>query len=117
MTTYTVFSSNDSGNATSGLSLESAAIELLTADGYRWEIRPSAPGVPGFDLWISQFSESSTLGGRPLVRSVFSSHLRDRAAAETAIFDQVVCDDWHGMEAMTDDAFARMQAELKGEDE
>ena len=49
MTTYTVFRSNDSTKATSRLTLEEAAHELLTYDGHDYEIREG-----GISQWSGQ---------------------------------------------------------------
>ena len=91
--------------------LACAADRLLTEDGYRFEIRAEAGGV-GYRLWISQHSQNSTLGGRPLVSSVFFSLSNDLTAAMAEIFAEVIGQEWRGLEAFTDADFARMIARI-----
>lgn len=112
MTTYATFNQNDSADAVTGCTLRDAAQTLLTADGYRYEIRPHDTG---YSLWVSQFSDASPLGGRPLVRSRFFSVERTQAAAEDEIFTAVVREVWRGMCAMPDADYAAMMAELDAE--
>ena len=108
MTTYTVFDNNNE-TVKRGLSLHDAAVELLTADGHDYEIRPEADGE-GFRLWITQFSRNSTLGGRPLSKSIFFSLEADKRRAEYEIFTQVIGEDWYNFEAMTDADYEEVQS-------
>jgi hypothetical protein len=63
-------------------------------------------------LWVSQFSSASTLGGRSLVKSRFYSLESNLAAAEADIFAEVIKHEWHGLQAMPDAEFAKMEADL-----
>ena len=102
MTTYTVFRSDNSADATRGLTLEQAADALMTEDGYAYEWRTDADGY--HTLWISDGSANSTRGARHLNASRFAGFDRERALLD------VVNTDWHGCEAMTDEAFSAMLA-------
>jgi hypothetical protein len=111
MTTYTVCD-NCGEPIREHVSQADAARELLWYDGHDFEIRPSPTG---HDLWITQFSRNSTLGSRPMVKSVFFSLSPDLAKAEGEIFAKVIDQEWHGAEAMTDEAFAAMKAKIVDE--
>lgn len=75
MTTYTVL--NRHGDVQDrGLTAAQAANLILTYDGHQYEVRRSDDGK-WFDLWVSQFSRNSTLGGRPLVKSVIFGTTED----------------------------------------
>lgn len=116
MTTYTVFRHDDSSVAQRGLTRAEAANELLSADGYDWEIRQNKSSG-GYDLWTREFSRNSPLGNRPLTRTVFSSPASDRALAEEEIFASVIATpNWHGYEAMTDADFDAMLSEIDAKD-
>jgi len=109
-TTYTVFRSQNSGEYEAGHSLSSAARELLTADGYDYEIRDDAKHAGMRVLWISDGSRNSPRGASHLRHSVYFGYSDDE------IFAQVVAaDGWHGMEAMTDDDFTAMLAQAAEE--
>ncbi|HQU16635.1 MAG TPA: hypothetical protein PLO69_11110 [Gammaproteobacteria bacterium] len=114
MTTYTVFNSLNAvyDTAVSGLSLADAARTLLWTDSHDFEIRRTETG---HDLFITPFSRASTLGSRPMVKSRFFSLSDDPAVAEAEIFTAVVNEDWHGLEAMTDEAFLQMEADFKAQ--
>ena len=117
MTTYTVFDAEDSGIARRGLSLLDAMDEMLTYDGYEYEIRSDAPG---WGLWHSQGSRNSPRGLGQMVRCngtyVLASDARD---ARNQIAEMVVsgrCGWSHKRrEAMTDEDFAAMQARIAAE--
>lgn len=112
-TTYTVFHSNDSTRATSRLTLEQAAHELLTYDGHDYEIRQHGTfydGSPMLRLFVTQFSRNSTLGGQPMVGTFIMNQ------TEQEIWQEVVGQNWHGMEAMTDAQYDQMLADLEQEE-
>ena len=114
MTTYTVFRSNDSSRATSRLTLEEAAHELLTADGHDYEIRQEGTffdGSPMYRLFVTQFSRNSPLGSQPMVGSFIMGE------NEQEIWQEVVGRDWHGMEAVTDEQYDAMLTNLEQETE
>ena len=114
MTTYTVFRSNDSTRATSRLTPEEAAHELLTYDGHDYEIRQDGTffdGSPMLRLFVTQFSRNSTLGGQPMVGTLIMRQ------TEQEIWQEVVGQDWHGMEAVTDEQYDQMLADLEQETE
>lgn len=109
MTTYTVFDPNDSENFKPGLTLADAMDRCMSADNFAYEIRPMNDG--GFALWRGQFSQSSTLGSRPMVKTVMFSLKPDRETAEAEIFTEALSHDWK-LECMTDEDFAALQAEM-----
>lgn len=114
MTTYTVFHSNDSTKATSRLTLEEAARELLTYDGHDYEIREGgilSDGTQFYCLYVTQFSRNSPLGSKPMVRTTIYG------VSKTKIYRKVVMENWHGMEAMTDAQYDQMLADLEQETE
>ena len=111
--TYTViFGYGDTSTVRSGLTLADAARELLWENGAEYEIRADDhQGQPiEHALWCKR------LNGRWL-KSVLYSVSDDPDAAEAEIFAQVVtkpADWWSGAEAVTDEEFAKMQAEAEG---
>lgn len=115
MTTYTVFHSNDSTRAISRLTLKEAAHELLTYDGYDYEIRQDGnlfDGTPMYRLWVSQFSRNSPLGRKGLGATIIYGE------TENEIWQEVISrENWHGMEAMTDTQYDQMLADLEQETE
>ena len=104
MTKYTVFNS-DGDVLERGLTLAEAAQTMLTEDNHRYAIQQDADG--GFSLWVSQFSAASTLGGRPLVKSVIFSLADSYEAAKAEIFNDIVLfgTGWNGLWVMTDDEY------------
>lgn len=115
-TTYTVFSFNDSSRAYRGLSVTDAAQELLLADGHDYEIRQDGTfhdGTPFLRLFVTQFSRASPLGGEPMVGTIIFGQ------TEEEIYEQVVVVDWdwHGKEAMTDERYDAMRAELAADEQ
>jgi hypothetical protein len=102
MTTYTVYRAADTSSHTSGLTLDEAADALLTTDGYAYEWRTDDEGY--HVLWISDGSANSTRGARHMRPTVFAGF--DRAA----VLHRIVCDEWRGYEATTDERFAEVTA-------
>ncbi len=96
MTTYTVLDRHGSVQER-GLTAARAANLILTYDGHRYEVRRSEDGK-WLDLWVSQFSRNSTLGGRPLVKSVIFGSTEDE------IWEGVITHaaDWNNQECMLD---------------
>lgn len=72
--TYTVLNRHGSVLG-SELSQKDAADLILTYDGHQYEIRKDGDW---FELWVSQFSRNSTLGGRPLVKSAIFGESEDQ---------------------------------------
>jgi hypothetical protein len=106
-TTYTVYDPTDSSNHTSGLSAAEAADMLLSDDGQEWEVRP-LEGEPGFVLWTRQ-----QVAGRKWTKCAMWSLADTLEAATAEILGKVlVAETRSGPEAMTDKAFARMQADV-----
>lgn len=107
--TYTVFRSTDFSNIEgSGLSLKDAAETLLNGDGYSFEI-VEKDGV--FELFVSDGSRNSPRGARNMKSCAaggFVSH------DINIVYQKIVCADWHGCEAMTDEDYA---ASLEDRDE
>jgi hypothetical protein len=114
MTTYTVFRSNDSSRATSRLTLEEAARELLTQDGHDYEIKEGgilSDGTQFYCLYVTQFSRNSPLGNKRMVRTNIYG------LSKAKIYRKVIMENWHGMEAMTDIQYDQMLADLEQETE
>ena len=112
MTTFTVL--NRHGEVqTQNASLSEAAQTVLDYDGHEYEIR-RGENNKGFWLYVSQFSRNSSCGGRPLVRSRCYSAADTEAEAETELFQYVIdhASFWDDLAAMTDEAYAREQAEI-----
>jgi hypothetical protein len=112
MTTFTVL--NRHGQVqTQNASLTEAAQTVLGYDGHEYEIRPDENNK-GFWLYVSQFSRNSSCGGRPLVRGRCYSAADMGAEAEAEIFQYVIdhADFWDNLTVMTDEAYAREQAEI-----
>lgn len=106
MITYTVCKSSGSGNPKRGLSTADAARELLHAGGYEYEIRRDVDGPHGaFQLWVTRFATSPTLGRSEMVPTSIVSLEADPLLAELAIFSEVVKKEWHGMQAVPDVEF------------
>mgnify|MGYP006919628563 CR=1 FL=1 len=111
-TTYTVLDAAGSIED-SDLTIDAAARCVMSYDGHDFAIEPAADGR-GFDLFVTEFSRNSTLGGRPMVKSRIFSLADTREAAEADIFKQVIdhADWWKGMEVLTDADYAEREAEF-----
>ena len=114
MTTYTVYQSQDFSICRTGLTLDQAANELLTGDGYTYEIRPEDDGQ-GWRLWISRGSQHSYGGTQGLISSVFFSLADAETEAAAEIFQKILGHEWHGQEGSTDEQFTKMLAEYAAE--
>ena len=92
--TYTVLNRHGTVQGR-GLSARDAADLILSYDGHQYEVRRDGDWC---ELWVSQFSQNSTLGGRPLVKSVVFGKDED------AIWQSVLthADKWDGQTCMTD---------------
>lgn len=115
MTTYTI---SDHGEITTGLSAVDAAEILLTHDGYEYEMRQDADG--GYTLYTSPHSRNSTLGGRPMTRSVIYTLETDEELAARDIAEAVIRSGrWEKGElsCRTDEAHAAMMAELDADEQ
>jgi hypothetical protein len=114
---YTVVNANGEVQAT-GCSVREAAQTVMNYDSHDYDIRRAEDGN-GFELWTSQFSRASTLGGRPLVKSTIYSVSDDEPAAEAEIFKKVIdhADWWKGCNVMTDAEYETIQAYLAAEQE
>lgn len=79
-----------------GLSAKEAADMILTYDGHLYEIRPGSHGL--MDLWVSRHSQNSTIGARPLIKSVIFGTTEDE------IWQNVIthADYWHGQSCLFD---------------
>lgn len=107
--TYTVL--DNQGNVIARhLSAQDAMVEILTDDGHGYEIRKAEDGN-GFELWVTQFSRNSTLGGKPMVKSAIWSFEADESKATDEIAAKVIAADWrHKPEAITDEQYDEMKA-------
>ena len=115
MTTYTVFDADDSSNIYGrGLTVEQAMDEILTYDGYRYEIKKSDfHGSVCWDLYHSDGSAASTRGARHMVKTVIFSLVEDEAQAMREIAEHVIAAGWNRVpDVMTDEAFDAMLAEI-----
>lgn len=100
MQTYTVLDRN--GNVRDQqLTAEAAAKIIMQYDGHDYEVRRSDDGQ-WLDLWITKFSRNSTLGGRPMVKSVHFG------TTEADIWANVIthADHWNDQQCMTDEDYA-----------
>jgi hypothetical protein len=114
MTTYTVLSSTSGEAIATGLTAAEAMQEILTDDGHEYEIRPEADGH-GSRLWTSTYSRNST-AYNGLTASVVYSLAADEAEAEQEIAAKVIAAHWpRKPEAMTDEAYTAMRAEMDAE--
>ena len=119
MTTYTVFDANESNNIYGrGLTAEQAMDEILTYDGYRYEIQKSDfQGSVCWDLYHSDGSVASTRGACHMVKTVIFSLIEDEVQATREIAERVIAAGWSRVpDVMTDEAFDAMLAEI-AEDE
>lgn len=110
MTTYTVLDA-DGYPIDRHLTAAEAAHIILTDDGREYEIRPFPNDnlETEWELWSRQ--PVANRGWEPTV--VFSI-LQDQAEAEAEIFAKVIDARWpRHPEAMTDEAYDRMMAELE----
>jgi hypothetical protein len=119
MTTYTVFDTNDSSNIYGrGLTAEHAMNEILTYDGYRYEIRKSDfQGSVCWDLYHSDGSANSTRSARHLVKTGIFSLIDDEARAEQEIAERVIAAGWTGLpDVMADEDFDAMLAQIAADE-
>lgn len=117
MTTYTVFTNS---NATEiigrHMSAEQAMDELLSHDGYAWQIRRENDGE-GWRLWHSDGSANSTRGARHMVKTVAFSLKDNEAAATREIAEQVCRAGWRRLpDCMTDDDYDAMMAQIAADE-
>ena len=102
MATYTILTGEGEMIET-GLSLNDAAVGVLTSDSREFDIRADSDG--GFTLWTRQ-----QVANRPWTATGFVSFAADRADAEREIFTDVV----NGArflghnEAITDEQYRQM---------
>lgn len=116
MTTYTILDSSSGEPIATGCSAYEAMVEILTDDGHEWEIRPEADGE-GYRLWTTTYSRNSTAYSG-LTQSVVYSLQADEAAATQEIAGKVINAAWpRKPEAITDERYAEMMAELAAEQE
>ena len=111
-TTYTVFRCAEWTNvAGEGLSLQAAAEQLLTGDGYAFEIRQEG-GL--YELFISDGSRNSPRGATHLRSCVASGFV---ATDIEELYRKIVAEEWHGWEALTDADYRASMESLASEDE
>lgn len=106
--TWTVFNSMHHDQHTTGLSLASAADALLSEDGHRWEVRLQEGRTT---LWRTQAGGG---GSSPMVQLAPDRYFGSEEEAFLWVVD--LDDDWKGLEAMTDEAFARYVSDEGGDD-
>jgi hypothetical protein len=115
VTTYTILDQNGERQY-GGLTAYQAMAEILTDDGHDYEIRPEADGE-GFRLWTSTYSRNSTAWSG-LTESTIYSLQADEGAATQEIAEKIINAGWpRKPEAITDERYAEMMAELAAEQE
>jgi hypothetical protein len=113
MTTYTVYRPFSGAVLNQGLTAVEAMYELLTYDGYRYEIRKGDfKGRACWDLWHSDGSENSPRGAFDMVKTAIHSFEEDEDKALQDIAEQVIyADNWDRAPwALTDEDHAARQA-------
>lgn len=119
-TRYTVYHSNSGEVQGRGLSVTDAAHEILTYDGYLYEIRIK-PGyeVDGeqlFEVYRSRLSRNSSGGPAGFVSCGYRTYAQSEADAWPRLADQVVQASYgfteRGLACMTDEDYDRAQAEI-----
>lgn len=109
VTLYTVYDPNNGYEIARHLTAQDAMDELLTHDGYRYEIKREG------DAWVlyhSDGSEASMRGARHMIRTVVFSLADEEEVAREEIARAVIAAGWpHMPECTTDEAYDRMQAE------
>lgn len=108
MTTYTILSGN--GDVLdSGLSLESAANEILTYDGHFYEIRKEDDGF--LRLYTSKLSRAAYGSNSSVTGTVIFG------SSEDEIWQHVIDNSewWSNQDAMTDESYAEMIADMDSE--
>lgn len=115
-TLYTVIDCNSGDVIDTACTAVEAMDIILTDDGHEWEIRPEADGE-GYRLWTSTYSRNSTAYSG-LTQSVIYSLAMDAEKAEQEIAEKVINAAWpRKPEAMTDERYAEMLAEMADEQE
>jgi hypothetical protein len=115
MVTYTVFDPNDSSNIYGqNLTAIQAMEELLTYDGYAFEIREESwQGSTIWQLYHSDGSANSTRSARHLQKTVVFSLKKDKQQAHEEIALAVITANWPRLpEVMSDDDFEAYKAQL-----
>lgn len=105
---YTVFDANDSSVIYGrGLTSEQAMHEILTYDGYQYEIvKTDFKGSVCWELYHSDGSANSTRGARHMVKTLVFSMIEDGAQAAHEIAEKVIAAGWNDVPSvMTDEAF------------
>jgi hypothetical protein len=117
MTTYTLVDHNGTV-LNQGLTAVEAMDEILTYDGYRYEIKDSyLNGLVCWDLWHSDGSENSPRGASHMRPTILHSFEEDEAKARQDIAEQLIKAGWSRMpEAMTDEDYAAMMADLAAQE-
>lgn len=112
-TLYTVTDCNSGDMIDTACTAAEAMHIILTDDGHQYEIRPEADG-DGFRLWTSTYSRNSTAWNGLTKSTVYSLEV-DAEKAEQEIAEKVIAAGWpRKPEAMTDERYAEMLAEMEG---
>lgn len=113
MTTYTI----SGGETLRGMTAAEVADYILSADGYRWELRDEPSRVEGQRLWTiyrSTASANSTIGARNLTAHGKPVVAATEAEAMALIAARMLTDftGWRGFngEVMTDAEYDRLAA-------
>jgi hypothetical protein len=114
MSTFTVYSINDTSTAQSGLSLEQAVDLMLSDDGRDWEIRRyEGRHGSGWQIWNTYQNHA-----RPWKSTMFISAAGDEATARAELLAEVGSpgNEVNHMRIETDEAFAKMEADFAAEE-
>lgn len=117
MTTYTVISRDSGEPIDRHLTLAEAAHVILTYDGRQYEIRPDLD-VDGSCFCSTLWSRQQVAGRdwAPTVATSIYDVREHREQVEAEIWQQVIDAGWaRHPEAMTDEAYDRMMAELEAD--
>lgn len=122
-TLYTVLNAGGTVQA-EGCTVSEAAIELLTYDGYRYEVRRADPkwdsfGESRWDLWHSDGSAASTRGANHMTCTQIGVYAASEEAAWPLIAREVINHPgwFKGCDVMTDEDYAAMMTEVARDNE
>jgi hypothetical protein len=117
VTTYTVYNPNDGVVYARGLTAVEAMSEILTYDGYRYEIRTAIyENLTFWELWHSDASGSSMRGASHMRKTRIYSAYPDATDAAEEIAREVIAAQWPRMpQCLSDAEYNAMQDEAVSE--
>lgn len=119
MTTYTYPTDGSRINPRSGMTAEEVAVERLTHDGHLYEMRAESGG---WQIYVSEGSVNAFGGAGRMVRGWANNRLLysadpNEAEAWQELALLVVFADWRRVpDAMTDEEYQRMMADIAADD-